>query len=213
MTNQTTYRRVPHTEKSLNILDATLPSLILADGAVLSNFDYFATASGTFIRALDEYGLVTRPTQLWNFAGKDLRTYSNDIVELEYDADKVRAAHEDVYPDASSEEIDAMCEAYHQRLLGNDTGMCDARKNLTEGFEKETQENQRRQDLLQRIADQTANDPDALPSPEVMQLRMDEAKRLAESEIKLQDMSIVTPPTGLITGLHDAPLNPPKIIL
>lgn len=208
-----TYRRVKYTEKSLNILDAALPSLVLYDGTVLSKFDYFSYPYGTFIRELDEYDKVKVPKQLWNFSGKDLTAYCNDIVELEYDMNVIRNAHVDVYPNASPEEIDAMCEAYHQKLVDNDTSICDARKNLTEAHEAEMKENQRRQDLLQKIADQTANDQDALPSPEVMQLRMDEAQRLAESEIQLMDTSIVTPSTGLITGLHDAPVNPPNIIL
>lgn len=213
MNNQPTYRRVPYTEKSLNILDATFPSLVLTDGTVLSTFDYFIRGNITFIRELDEFNVVKKPNQFWNFSGKDVSTYTNDIVELEYDFDKIKNAHIDVYPDASDEEIDEMCEAYHKRLLDNDKEICEARKNIIEGFEAENAETQRRQDLLQRIADQTANDPDALPSPEVMQMRMDEAKRLAESQIQVPDSSIVTPPTGLITGLHEVPANPPKIIL
>lgn len=207
------YRRVKYTEKSLNILDATLPSLVLSDGRVVSKFDYMAYPSGTFIRELDEYDKVKVPKQLWNFAGKDLSAYCFDIVELEYDAAVVRDAHEEVYPDASPEEIDAMCEAYHNKLVENDTEMCEARKNLVEAYEAENKESERRQSLLQKIADATANDPDALPSPEVMQMRIDEANRLAESQIQLPDSSIVTPPTGLITGLHEAPANPPKIII
>lgn len=207
------YRRVKYTEKSLNILDAALPSLVLSDGRVLSKFDYIAYPSGTFIRELDEYDKVKIPKQLWNFAGKDLSTYCFDIVELEYDANVIRSAHEEVYPDASPEEINEMCEAYHNRLVENDNEMCEARKNLVEAYEAENKENERRQSLLQKIADATANDPDALPSPEVMQMRMDEARRAAESQIQLPDSTISTPPTGLITGLHEAPANPPKIIL
>jgi hypothetical protein len=112
-------------------------------------------------------------------------------------------------------------------------GKCDARNDIEETINADRVENERRQNLLQKIADQTAGDADALPSPEVMQLRMEAnqaaidatftADTISTGEITPSGIEVVKPnlitstnddvsSSGLITSLNE-PAKPTKLIL
>ena len=166
-----------------------------------------------FIQALTEFNVPYRPTKLWSFSsGDDLTTYSNNIIQLEYDANIVRNAFKDVYPEYSDDEIEGSYFDYHQKLLGNDNGISEARKNIEEGHEIENAENKRRYDMLQHIADLTANDPDALPSPEVMQKQLDDSQKMLADTFAEPKSNIITNDTKIISSIFDAPKDPSKII-
>lgn len=192
--------RVKYNEKRLQFLDATLPYLVLRDGEVLYNFDYFATSSATFIRALNEFDVPTIPYRLWNFKGEDLTTYHNTIVEIEYDENVVYEAAREVFPKESDEFYAEEVRKHYKKLLDMDEGICEARQDIEETYENEKKEKERRMNLLERIANETAKDPDALPSPEVMQMRIDESNKILEdafkepesTEIKVETPKIIT---------------------
>jgi hypothetical protein len=192
--------RVKYNEKRLNFLDATLPYLVLTDGTVLYNYDYYYNRILTFIRELNEYDTPVVPFKLWNFKGEDLHTYSNHIEFIEYDQAIVYEAAKEVYPEESEEVWLAEVANHYNTLLEMDDERCEARQDIEETFEAEKKEAERRQDLLQNIANLTAHDDDALPSPEVMQLRNDANQQIladafaepAKSEIVVETPKIIT---------------------
>jgi len=207
--------RVKYNEKRLNFLDATLPYLILTDGTTLYNFDYYATKLATFIREVNEYNSPVVPFKLWNFKGEDLHTYSNHIEYLEFDQAVVYEAAKEVYDDENEEFWLLQVQEHLDAVNAMDDGICDARSDIESTFEAEKKENERRQNLLQSIADKTANDPDALPSPEVMQLRQDANNKLLDdafgANTETTAAGIVVEKPKLITSAFEN--TPTKLVL
>ena len=206
--------RVPYNEKRLQFLDATLPFLYLEGGRKVYNFDYWAVPQATFIRELNEHDSPIIPMQLWNFKGEDLTKYVFAIKEIEYDKAVVYEAAKEVYDDMSEDELLEQVEEHYQRVLAMDDGKCQAREDVEGTFEAERAENERRQNLLNSIAQATAGDEDALPTPEVMQLRHDAAQKAVEDAFALSAPSseIVVETPKIITSLNE-PLKPSKLIL
>jgi len=93
-----------------------------------------------------------------------------------------------------------------------DEGICEARQDIEETKNAERMEHERRQKLLQDIADRTAHDEDALPTPEVMQLRMDETNKiLADVFAEPEKSEIIVETPKIITSLSDN--TPTKLVL
>lgn len=204
--------RVEYNEKRLQFLDATLPYLILEDGDTVYNFDYYFVRNATFIRKLNEFDAPVIPFKLWNFKGEDLTSYYNHIKFLEFDQKVVYEAAKEVYPGESEEFWLAEVEKHYQTLLDIDEGICEARQDIEETNKAERAENERRQNLLQDIANRTAQDEDALPSPEVMQLRMDETNKiLADAFAEPEKSEIIVETPKIITSLSDN--TPTKLVL
>lgn len=204
--------RVPYNEKRLQFLDATLPYLVLKSGEVIYNFDYYVLRNATFIRQLNEFDAPVIPFKLWNFAGKDLHTYHDHIEFLEFDQNIVYEAAKEVYPEESEEYWQAEVAKHYAKLLEMDEGICEARQDIEETKNAERMEHERRQKLLQDIADRTAHDEDALPTPEVMQLRQDAANKMLEEAFVPQPSSeIVVEQPKIITSAFEN--TPTKLVL
>ncbi len=204
--------RVPYNEKRLQFLDATLPYLVLKSGEVIYNFDYYVLRNATFIRQLNEFDAPVIPFKLWNFSGKDLHSYYDHIEFLEFDQNVVYEAAKEVYPEESEEYWQAEVAKHYAKLLEMDEGICEARQDIEETKNAERMEHERRQKLLQDIADRTAHDEDALPTPEVMQLRMDETNKiLADVFAEPEKSEIIVETPKIITSLSDN--TPTKLVL
>lgn len=164
--------RVAYTEKRLEFLDVLEPYLVLQDGRVLYKFDFFITKNLMFIRELDEFDKPVVPYKLWNFKGEDLTTYYNHISHIEYDVNLVYDAAREVKETDDPEIIEATVKEHYEKVLsmGGDD-ISESRKLIEESAEQERLENERRQKLMQEISDRTAHEEDALPSPEVLELR------------------------------------------
>lgn len=208
-----TLTRVPYNEKRLQFLDATLPFLVLKDGRVVYNFEYYSTPNATFIRELNEFNAPIVPSRMWNFKGDDLTSYYNTIVELEYDKAVVYEACKDYYSEDGEDVWNDALEQHTQTVLAMDGGVCEAREILEAAHAAEKAEQERRQALMQSIADATAQDEDALPSPEVMQLRLDAGKDvLTNKPVGNATPSGITVETPkIITNLNES--APTKLIL
>lgn len=210
------YKRVKYTQKALQHLDATLPFLVLTDGSILSNFTYMKYSYGTYIIALTEFDVPFRPSRMWNFEGEDLTTYYNAITHVEYDANLIRTALLEVEGPMSEAELEVKVLEFHKMLESYDDGICSALEMLDEAYAAEKAEGERRNKFLQDIADATANDPDALPSPEVMQMRIDESNKVLDaafSDVGTTSNEIEVVKPSIITSLNEAPKETPKIIL
>jgi hypothetical protein len=204
--------RVPYNEKRLQFLDATLPYLVLNSGEVVYNFDYYCTRNASFIRELNEFDAPVVPFKLWNFKGEDLHSYYNHIEYLEFDQNVVYLAAQEVYPGESEEFWQDEVEKHYSMLLELGDGICEARQDIEEKNEADRKEHERRQNLLQDIANRTANDEDALPSPEVMQLRQDAAnKMLDEAFAETPKNEIIVETPKIITSTSE--LTPTKLVL
>lgn len=208
--------RVPYNEKRLNFLDATMPFLVLEDESVLYNFDYIYNANVMFIRELDEFNVPKKPFKLWNFAGEDLSSYYRHIKFIEFDQAEVYKAAQEVYPEDGEEVWMEQVEQHYQTLMGMGEGICEARSDIQGTFAEQKAEQDRRQNLLQSIADRTSQDEDALPSPEVMQLRADEAQKaldeaFAPSKTSESGLIVEAPKPKIITSLTEN--TPTKLVL
>lgn len=204
--------RVPYNEKRLQFLDATLPYLVLKSGDILYNFDYYFLRGTSFIRALNEFDAPVTPFKLWNFKGEDLNTYHNHIEFLEFNQAVVYEAAKEVYPGESEEFYMEQVETHYETLIALGDGICEAREDIESTNEAEKKENERRQNLLQSIADRTAQDEDALPSPEVMQLRQDAANKILEESFAEPPKSeIIVETPKIITSVNE--LTPTKLVL
>ena len=205
--------RVPYNEKRLNFLDATLPFLVLEDGTTLYNYDYIYNSNVMFIRELDEFNVPKKPYKLWNFAGEDLSTYHRHIKFIEFDQSEVYKAAQEVFPEGNEEVWLAQVEQHYRTVNEMGEGICEARSDIMNTFKAEKEEQERRQNLLQSIADRTAQDEDALPSPEVMQLRADEAQKALDEAFapSTSDSGIIVETQKIITSLHDN--TPTKLVL
>lgn len=225
--------KVPYNEKRLQFLDPLLPRLILENGEIIYDFDYFFTQQAMFIRKLNEFGSPVVPYKLWNFSGQDVSSYFNHIKEIEFNQAGVYDAALEVYPNETPEFHAEIVEKHLADTLAMGDGKCDARNDIEETINADRVENERRQNLLQKIADQTAGDADALPSPEVMQLRMEANQAaidatfttdtISTGEITPSGIEVVKPnlitstnddvsSSGLITSLNE-PAKPTKLIL
>ncbi|MFA5403991.1 MAG: hypothetical protein WC358_03550 [Ignavibacteria bacterium] len=204
--------RVQYNEKRLQFLDAALPYLVLKSGEVLYNFDYYVLRNATFIRELNEFNAPVIPFKLWNFAGEDLHTYHDHIEFLEFDQNIVYEAAKEVYPEESEEFWLGEVDKHYAALLEMTDGICEARSDIESTKDAERKEHERRQNLLQEIADRTAHDEDALPTPEVMQLRQDAAnKMLAETFSPEPSSEIITEQPKIITSAFEN--TPTKLVL
>lgn len=204
--------RVPYNEKRLQFLDATLPYLVLNSGDVVYNFDYYYIQNASFIRELNEFDAPVVPFKLWNFKGEDLHSYHNHIEYIEFDQNVVYLAAQEVYPGESEAFWQDEVEKHYSMLLELGDGICEARQDIEEKNEADRKEHERRQNLLQDIANRTANDEDALPSPEVMQLRQDAANKMLEdafAETPKNEIVVETP--KIITSASE--LTPTKLVL